>query len=66
MLLDAEIGRGEQLLDQHHLRAFGGGLADQGFGPVRIGGQVPGAGELGGSDGDGSHMARPSVGDATA
>jgi hypothetical protein len=55
MLFDAEIGGGEQLLDQHHLRALRRGLAHQRLGPVGIGGQVPAAGELGGGDGDGSH-----------
>ena len=38
---DAEIGGGEQFLDQNDLRTLGRRLTDQRFGPVSVGGQVP-------------------------
>ncbi|MCY1308295.1 hypothetical protein D9M70_582910 [compost metagenome] len=48
----AEVRGLEQFLDQDDLRALGGGLAHQlfGVGDVRL--AIPGAGHLGGGDGD--------------
>ena len=52
---DAEIGGGEQLLDQDHLRALGRCLPDQALGAVDVGGQIPRTGELRGGDGHLAH-----------
>ena len=53
VLLDAEIRRLEQLLQQDHLRATRRGLAHQRLGAIEVRIGVPTAGELGRGDGDG-------------
>ena len=40
-LFNAEIGRGEKLLDQNHLRTFACRRTDQRLSPIHIGGQIP-------------------------
>ncbi|MNI76874.1 hypothetical protein D3C76_1512270 [compost metagenome] len=59
VLLDAEVRRGEQLLQQDDLRALGRGLADQLLGLVEVVFQVPGAGHLRGGDGQQCHGINP-------
>src|SRR3546814_6467571 len=44
LLVAAEVGRLEEFLDQHHLRALAGGLAHQGLGPGDVGLAVPATG----------------------
>ncbi|MDT4873691.1 hypothetical protein FQZ97_1089480 [compost metagenome] len=61
VLLDAEVRRGEQLLQQDQLRALGGRFAHQLLGLVEVLAQVPAAGELGGGDGQSAHRLTPSA-----
>ncbi len=59
-LVLAEIGGFEQLLDQDDLRSLRCCLAHELLGPGDVGGQIPGAGHLGGGDGDGAgHLYSP-------
>ena len=55
----AEVGGLEQLLDQDDLRALGGRGAHQLLGLGDIGGAIPGAGHLGGGDGNDTRHGTP-------
>ena len=58
ILLDAEIRRLEQLLQQDDLRALVGGLARQALGARDVGVDVPVARHLGGGDRDPARLVR--------